>query len=129
MKNTLTYDVDWRSCRKKTSSEVRGEISEPKLRPWILGATTAANYIKIKIILSKAKHRDKIAPENDRYLHLITVHVKTPSNGGLGSSYYNNKKQTYVNNYRKKKKDKCQKDNKGVAREGGGSGVPLISAS
>ena len=92
MKNTLTYDVDWRSCRKKTSSEVRGEISEPKLRPWILGTTTAANYIKIKIILSKAKYRDKIAPENDRYLHLITVHVKTPSNGGLGSSYYNNKK-------------------------------------
>lgn len=92
MKNTLTYDIDWRSCRKKTSSEVRGEISEPKLRPWILGATTAANYIKIKIILSKAKYRDKIAPENDRYLRLITVHVKTPSNGGLGSSYYNNKK-------------------------------------
>ena len=29
----------------------------------------------------------------------------------------------------RKKKDKCQKDNKGVAREGGGSGVPLISAS
>ena len=61
MKNTLTYNVDWRSSRKKASSEARSEISKPKLRSWISGATTAANEMMIKIVLSKAEHRDKIA--------------------------------------------------------------------
>ena len=74
MKNTLTYNVDWRSSRKKASSEASSEISKPKLRSWIPGATTAANEMMIKIVLSKAEHRDKIASEK-----LINVYALTYS--------------------------------------------------
>lgn len=74
-----------------------------------MGTTTAANYIKIKIILSKAKHRDKIAPENDRYLHLITVHVKTPSNGGLGSSYITTRSKLMLTITGRKKKTNARR--------------------
>ena len=74
MKNTLTYNVDWRSSRKKASSEARSEISKPKLRSWIPGATTAANEMMIKIVLSKGEHRDKIASKK-----LINVYALTYS--------------------------------------------------
>ena len=61
------------------------------LKSWKLRGSTAANNL-INIILSKPKDRDEIGPENDKHFHLITIRLKTLSDGELNS--YNQEYQS-----------------------------------